>query len=104
QFSHGFRPNRGCHTALTAIVKTWTASTWFIEGDIKGCFDNIDHKVLLMILRGKIKDNRFIRLIERLLHAGYMDERKYHKTWSGTPQGGVLSPLLSNIYLNELDR
>nr|WP_241390764.1 reverse transcriptase/maturase family protein [Serratia proteamaculans]ULG15714.1 reverse transcriptase [Serratia proteamaculans] len=104
QFSHGFRPNRGCHTALTAIVKTWTASTWFIEGDIKGCFDNIDHKVLLMILRGKIKDNRFIRLIERLLHAGYMDEWKYHKTWSGTPQGGVLSPLLSNIYLNELDR
>lgn len=104
QFSHGFHPQRGCHTALTVIAKTWTASTWFIEGDIKGCFDNIDHEILLHILREQIKDNRFIRLIEKLLYSGYMEEWKCHKTWSGTPQGGIISPLLSNIYLNKLDQ
>ncbi|WP_025153359.1 reverse transcriptase/maturase family protein [Morganella morganii] len=102
-YSHGFRSQRGCQTALTVIAKTWTASSWFIEGDIKGCFDNIDHSILLNLLRRRIKDNRFIRLIERLLHAGYMEEWTYHKTWSGTPQGGIISPLLSNIYLHELD-
>ena len=64
KFSHGFRPNRGCHTALSTIVKTWTGTIWFIEGDIKGCFDNINRDVLVQILREKITDNRFLRLIE----------------------------------------
>lgn len=101
--SHGFRPKRGCHTALREI-QNWDGTTWFIEGDIKGCFDNIDHEILLSILREKIHDNRFIRLIENLLKAGYLEEWKYHKTLSGTPQGGIISPLLSNIFLDRMDK
>jgi len=102
--SHGFRPGRGCHTALAAVQRSFTGMTWFIEGDIKGCFDNIDHTVLLDILREGIRDDRFIRLIAGLLEAGYMEDWNWHGTYSGTPQGGVLSPLLSNIYLDRLDR
>ena len=101
--SHGFRPGRSCHTALTQITKGFNGIKWFIEGDIKGCFDNIDHDVLLSILTRKIKDSRFINLIRKFLKAGYMEEWKYHTTYSGTPQGGILSPILANIYLNELD-
>jgi len=102
--SHGFRPERGCHTALKSVAQTWTGTKWFIEGDIKGFFDNIDHQVLLSVLREKIHDNRFIRLIENLLKAGYLEDWIYHPTLSGAPQGGVLSPLLSNIYLDRLDQ
>jgi len=102
--SHGFRPKRGCHTALNQIRKTWKGTAWFIEGDIKGCFDNIDHAVLLEIIRRDIHDERLVRLIEGLLRAGYMEDWRYYETFSGTPQGGIISPLLSNIYLNELDR
>jgi group II intron reverse transcriptase/maturase len=102
--SHGFRPKRGCHTALTEIHKTWPGTKWFIEGDIKGCFDNIDHTILMNILREKIDDNRFLRLIEGLLRAGYCEEWQYYPSLSGTPQGGVVSPILSNIYLDRLDR
>jgi group II intron reverse transcriptase/maturase len=102
--SHGFRAGRGCHTALGQITQKWRATTWFIEGDIKGCFDNIDHKVLMSILRRKIQDNRLLRLIENLLEAGYLEDWKYHSTPSGTPQGGIVSPILANIYLNELDQ
>ena len=101
--SHGFRPGRSCHTALTQITKGFNGIKWFIEGDIKGCFDNIDHDVLLSILTRKIKDSRIINLIRKFLKAGYMEEWKYHATYSGTPQGGILSPILANIYLNELD-
>ncbi len=101
--SHGFRPNRGCGTALTDIANTWTATTWFIEGDISACFDSLDHTVLLSILQESIHDNRFLRLIENLLKAGYLEEWHYHKTLSGSPQGGVVSPVLSNIYLDRLD-
>lgn len=101
--SHGFRPRRSCHTALTQITKGFNGIKWFIEGDIKGCFDNIDHDVLLSILTRKIKDSKFINLIRKFLKAGYMEEWKYHATYSGTPQGGILSPILANIYLNELD-
>jgi retron-type reverse transcriptase len=93
--SHGFRPKRGCHTALHEIQK-WDGSIWFIEGDIKGCFDNIDHAILLSILKENIHDNRFLRLIEHLLKVGYLEEWQYNKTLSGTPQGGIISPLLSN--------
>ena len=102
--SHGFRPKRGCHTAFTEITRTWTGTTWFIEGDIAGCFDNIDHKVLLEMLGENIQDNRFLRLISNLLRAGYLEDWKLHATYSGTPQGSVVSPILANVYLDRLDR
>lgn len=102
--SHGFRPGRGCHTALREVYYNWRGTVWFIEGDIKGCFDNIDHQVLLAILREGILDNRFLRLIENLLKAGYLEEWRYHATPSGTPQGGIVSPVLANIYLDRLDQ
>lgn len=100
--SHGFRPQRGCHTALSEI-QTWKGTKWFVEGDISKYFDTIDHDVLLKILSKNINDNRFLRLIENLLKAGYLEDWKFNKTISGTPQGGVISPLLANIYLNEFD-
>jgi group II intron reverse transcriptase/maturase len=101
--SHGFRPKRGCHTALSEVQKTWKGTIWFIEGDISKCFDSFDHELMLEILRKDIHDGRLIRLIEHLLKAGYMEDWQFHETLSGTPQGGIISPLLSNIYLNELD-
>src|SRR2546421_7410270 len=103
QASHGFRPGRGCHTALSSIHYVWTGCHWFIEGDIHACFDRLDHQVMLTILAQKIHDNRFLRLIKHLLQAGYLEEWRYQRTQSGTPQGGVLSPLLANIYLDQLD-
>jgi group II intron reverse transcriptase/maturase len=102
--SHGFRPQRGCHTALKEINLEWRGTAWFIQGDIKGCFDNINHDILLEIIGRKIKDNRFIKLLKEMLAAGYLEDWHYNPTFSGTPQGGVISPLLSNIYLNELDK
>src|SRR5262245_4681117 len=104
QHSHGFRPEQGCHTALCEIQRQWTGTIWFIEGDIKGCFDNIDREILLEIIQRDIHDGRLIQLIRGLLQAGYMEDWRYHETLGGTPQGGILSPLLSNIYLNEFDR
>ncbi len=102
--SHGFRPSRSCHTALSEIGNSFRGIIWFIEGDIKGCFDNIDHNVLLKILSDKIKDSKFINLVRKFLKAGYMEGWKQYKTYSGTPQGGILSPILANIYLHELDK
>jgi group II intron reverse transcriptase/maturase len=102
--SHGFRPGRGCHTALAEIYRTWKGVHWFIEGDIRGCFDNIDHDVLLAIIREDIRDNRCLRLLENLLKAGYCEQWNYSPTLSGTPQGGIVSPILSNIYLDRLDK
>ena len=102
--SHGFRPNRGCHTALSEVARTWTGTRWFIEGDIKGCFDNIDHEVLLSVLGERLHDNRFLRLLRHLLGAGYLEDWRYGQTLSGTPQGGVVSPILANIYLERLDQ
>jgi group II intron reverse transcriptase/maturase len=101
--SYGFRPHRGCHTALREIWGQWTGVNWFIEGDISGCFDNINHTVLLDILRENIHDERFLRLISNMLKAGYMEDWKVNTTLSGTPQGGIISPILSNIYLHKLD-
>ncbi|MBU1746243.1 MAG: reverse transcriptase/maturase family protein [Chloroflexi bacterium] len=92
--SHGFRPGRGCHTALQSILFRWTGTKWFIEGDIKGCFDNIDHDKLLEIIERDIQDGRLIKLLRGMLKAGYMEDWRYHRTYSGAPQGGVLSPLL----------
>ncbi len=102
--SHGFRPNRSCHTALRQISSDFTGVIWFIEGDIKGCFDNIDHETLIAILGRKIKDSKFLNIIRQFLKAGYIENWKYNKTYSGTPQGGICSPILANIYLNELDK
>jgi group II intron reverse transcriptase/maturase len=101
--SHGFRKGRGCHTALREIQKTWSGTTWFIEGDISDCYGSIDHEILMGILAEKIRDNRFLRLIRNMLKAGYLEDWQYHDTLSGVPQGGVVSPVLSNIYLHKLD-
>ena len=102
--SHGFRKGRGCHTALGSIREFWTGTTWFIEGDISDCFGQLDHQVMLSILAEKIHDNRFLRLIANMLKAGYLEDWEYHETLSGCPQGGVVSPILSNIYLDKLDK
>lgn len=101
--SHGFRPKRSCHTALKDVKHAFHGARWFIEGDIKGCFDNIDHQKLVAIIQKKIKDARLCKLIFKFLKAGYMEDWQYHNTYSGTPQGGIVSPILSNIYLHELD-
>jgi group II intron reverse transcriptase/maturase len=102
--SHGFRKSRGCHTALREIGNTWTGTTWFIEGDISDCFGSLDHEILLRILAEKIHDHRFLRLIRNMLKAGYLEDWDYRDTLSGVPQGGTVSPVLSNIYLDKLDR
>ncbi len=102
--SHGFRKGRGCHTALGEIQRTWTGTVWFIEGDISDCFGSFDHEIMLSILAEKIHDQRFLRLISNMLEAGYLEDWQYHDTLSGTPQGGVASPILSNIYMDKLDQ
>src|SRR5271170_4140392 len=102
-YSHGFRPGRGCHTALRDVAETWTGTTWFIEGDISQCFDRLDSRVMLETLGEKIHDNRLLRLIGQMLAAGYLEDWVWKVTPSGAPQGGVLSPCLSNIYLDRLD-
>ena len=103
RWSHGFRKRFGCHTALRDIQETWTGTTWFIEGDISDCFGSFDHEILLGILAEKIEDQRFLRLIANMLKAGYLEDWEYHETLSGVPQGGVVSPILSNVYLHKLD-
>jgi group II intron reverse transcriptase/maturase len=102
-YSHGFRKRRGCHTALREIRNTWTGTAWLIEGDISDCFGSFDHEILLGILAEKIHDQRFLRLIRNMLKAGYLEDWEYRETLSGVPQGGVVSPVLSNIYLHKLD-
>ena len=104
RWSHGFRRNRGCHTALRDIQNTWTGTTWFIEGDISDCFGSLDHEILLRILAEKIHDQRFLRLIRNMLKAGYLEDWEYRDSLSGCPQGGVVSPILSNVYLDKLDK
>lgn len=102
--SHGFRMGRSCHTALKYVQKYFTGTKWFVEGDIKGCFDNVDHHVLMHILRKRIADEHFIGLLWKFLKAGYMEDWNYHNTYSGIPQGSIISPILANIYMNELDK
>jgi len=102
--SHGFRSGHSCHTALNRIQSLWNGSTWFVEFDIKGYFDNIDHEILINILEERISDKRFIKLIKYMLKAGYLEDWKWNATYSGTPQGGVISPILANIYLDKLDK
>lgn len=103
QYSHGFRPARSCHTALRQLQYTCRGTKWWIEGDIKGCFDNIDHRILENILAKDIQDHRFLKLVRQMLKAGYMEDWHYHQTYSGTPQGGIISPLLANIFLHQFD-
>lgn len=102
--SHGFRPNRSCHTALYQIKSTCRGTNWVIEGDITGCFDHIDHEILLKILLKKIDDGRFLELIRKFLKAGYLEFNQKYNSLSGTPQGGIISPILANIYLHEFDK
>jgi group II intron reverse transcriptase/maturase len=101
--SHGFRPGRGCHTALREVANTWTGTTWFVEGDIADCFGSFDHDVMVRILSEKIRDNRFLRLLRSMLTAGYLEDWRWNATLSGVPQGGIASPVMSNIYLHKLD-
>lgn len=102
--SHGFRPQRSCHTALSDIQNTFSGVKWFVEGDIKGFFDNINHETLIGILKERISDERFIRLIRKFLNAGYIEDWNFHNSYSGTPQGGIISPILANIYLDKMDK
>jgi group II intron reverse transcriptase/maturase len=102
--SHGFRTGRGCHTALKEITQHWRGVKWLIEGDICSFYDKIEHTILLNILREKIHDNRFLQLMENLMRAGYLEDWRYHSTYSGVPQGGVISPILSNLVLDKLDK
>lgn len=101
--SHGFRQHRGCHTALKQIQNTFTGAIWFVEGDITACFDSFDHHVLIDLLRKRIDDEKFIALMWKFLKAGFMEQWQFHSTYSGVPQGSGTSPILANIYLNELD-
>jgi group II intron reverse transcriptase/maturase len=101
--SHGFRPGRGCHTALREVANTWTGTTWFVEGDIADCFGSFDQQVMLSILAEKVHDNRFLRLLRNMLQAGYLEDWVWNATLSGAPQGGCASPVFSNIYLHQLD-
>ncbi|TMR90067.1 maturase [Nonomuraea basaltis] len=101
--SHGFRPGRGCHTALREVAHTWLGTAWFVEGDIADCFGSFDHHVMIRILSEKIHDNRLLRLLRNMLTAGYLENWRWGATLSGVPQGGIASPILSNIYLHKLD-
>ncbi len=101
--SHGFRPERSCHTALEHVKAVWTGVKWLVDVDVAGFFDNIDHDILIKLLRRRIDDDKFVNLIGKMLKAGVMEDHVYHRTYSGTPQGGIVSPILANIYLHELD-
>jgi group II intron reverse transcriptase/maturase len=104
QSSHGFRPKRGCHTALREVMQKGKGTKWFIEGDITACFDKIDHTILLDIIRENFQDNRFINLISILLKAGYLEDWKFNATLSGSAQGSVTGPIFSNLVLDRLDK
>jgi group II intron reverse transcriptase/maturase len=101
--SHGFRQGHSTHTALRSVVRLFPRVTWTIEGDISGCYDNIPHHGLMRAVQRRIADQEVLALIKRFLKAGYMEDWRYHQTYSGTPQGGIASPLLCNIFLHHLD-
>ncbi len=103
-FSHSFREKRNCQTALVQVRQTCKGVKWFIQGEVKDFYTSMDYHILIHILRKKIKDERFIRLMWKFLKAGYLEEWRFNLTYSNTPVGGRLSPILANIYLNELDQ
>lgn len=102
--SHGFRRGKSTHTALKYITQ-WVGADWFIEGDIKGYFDNINHNILADMLKEKIEDQQFIDLYWKAVKVNYVEMNSGKKTYGdiGVPQGGTLSPILSNIYLHKFD-
>ena len=102
--SHGFRTGRGCHTALDEVVSVWKGTHWFVEGDLADYFGSLDHKIMISTLAVKIHDGRFLQLINRMLQAGYLEDWRWNATLSGAPQGGIASPVLSNIYLDRFDQ
>ncbi len=97
-------PDRGCHTALNEVVHVWKGTHWFLEGDISQCFERLDHETLLAIVGETIHDNRFLRLLSAMLKAGYLEDWRWNATLSGSPQGGVCSPILSISILDRLDQ
>lgn len=102
--SHGFRPGKGCHTAINYLKMKNGERKWFIEGDISKCFDTFDQKLLVNFLLKRIKDQVFMDLIHKALKAGYIDFNNiFHNTEIGTPQGSIISPILCNIYLHKFD-
>lgn len=101
--SYGFREGRSTHSAIKEVCHKWNGVKWFIEGDIKSFFDEIDHEILIHLLRKRVKDERFLNLIRKFLGAGFIEDGKFVNTVKGTPQGGVISPVLANIYLHEFD-
>jgi group II intron reverse transcriptase/maturase len=101
--SHGFRPHRSCHSALKDFRTNFQLTQWIIEGDISKCFDSIDHHKLMTLIETKITDRKFTRLIWKSLKAGYFEFRIYHNNLAGTPQGSIVSPILANIFLHQLD-
>jgi group II intron reverse transcriptase/maturase len=106
QYSFGFRPNRCTMDAIRCILWSTQESKrffWIVEGDIASYFDTINHRKLLKVLRRRIDDKRLLELVWRFLRAGVMEGKLFRDTKRGTPQGGIISPLLANIYLNELD-
>ena len=104
--SHGFRPkSRMPHSTSTNSPELAKRTKWFIEGDISACFDEIDHSILIEILAERIHDQRFLRLVKNLLDAGYLEDWKFNQTYSGVPQGGVVSPDHFRIFvLDRLDK
>lgn len=109
EMSFGFRPNRNTHDARMAVREAMVPAKhnykpWVIDADIKGFFDNVDHQTLEQIIQDRITDQKLRDLIWGFLKAGVMEDGTYHRSTLGTPQGGIVSPVLANIYLNELDQ
>jgi len=106
--SHGFRPRRSCHSAMSYLHQQAAPKqkkmNWIIEGDIVGCFDHIQHKILVRLLKKRIQDRKLLALVWQMLKAGLMEGELFKETPEGTPQGGIVSPLLANIYLHEIDK
>lgn len=101
--SHGFRPLRSCHTALKTLYTNFRYSQWIIEGDISKCFDSFDHGKLMKLIENKISDRRFTHYINKAINTGYFEFREFKHNIAGTPQGSIISPLLANIFLHQLD-
>lgn len=101
-FSYGFRPKKNCHQAISQI--NWLLMTkkinYILDADIKGFFDNIDHDIMMMFLEHEIEDKNFLRYIRRFLKSGILEDYKYYESDKGTPQGGLISPILANVYLH----